>query len=122
MKIADAILKTQQEEIDRMLDWRDEWFGASQLDPDASADLGLSMDDMGMHETEPGFETATDVNSAFATMMVDHHEGAIAMAELALDRADHPEIRTLAQAIIDAQQTEIEAMTPLVDPDSMNHG
>ena len=55
-------------------------------------------------------------------MMVDHHEGAIAMAELALDRADHPEIRTLAQAIIDAQQTEIEAMTPLVDPDSMNHG
>ena len=50
VKIADAILKTQQEEIDRMLDWRDEWFGASQLDPDASADLGLSMDDMGMHK------------------------------------------------------------------------
>jgi uncharacterized protein (DUF305 family) len=121
--IADAILRTQQAEIESMLDWREEWFGSSELDPRAGDALGLSMDDMGMTEMEPDFASADDVNTAFATMMVAHHEGAVAMAELALDRADHAEIGTLARAIIDAQKAEIEAMRPLAGDDTgMGHG
>jgi uncharacterized protein (DUF305 family) len=39
-------------------------------------------------------------------MMMDHHEGAIAMGELALDRAQHEEIKQLAEQMIEAQSRE----------------
>ncbi|MBK9741355.1 MAG: DUF305 domain-containing protein [Actinobacteria bacterium] len=44
---------------------------------------------------------------AFATQMIDHHQLAIDMAKVAEDRADRPEIKTLAAAIITAQEQEI---------------
>lgn len=46
----------------------------------------------------------------FIDMMTPHHESAMAMAEVALERAEHPELAELAQEIIDAQQAEIEQM------------
>ncbi|CAD5953559.1 hypothetical protein PCC9214_02712 [Planktothrix tepida] len=46
----------------------------------------------------------------FTVMMIPHHEGAIAMADLALQRSQHPEILTLAQFIKDSQTREIEKM------------
>ena len=42
--------------------------------------------------------------------MVPHHQGAIAMAELALRKARRPEIRALAQRIISSQSQEIGQM------------
>lgn len=42
----------------------------------------------------------------FIVMMIPHHEGAIAMAELARSRARHPEIRALAEGIISSQSRE----------------
>ena len=47
-------------------------------------------------------------DAAFVDSMVPHHEGAVEMAEVALDSAEREEIRTLAQEIIDAQRAEIE--------------
>lgn len=47
---------------------------------------------------------------AFLEQMIVHHEGAVEMAEAALERAQHQEIRDLAQAIITAQQQEIAQM------------
>lgn len=46
----------------------------------------------------------------FIVMMIPHHEGAIAMADLALERSQRSEIRTLAQSIKDTQSREIEQM------------
>src|SRR3990167_7337994 len=40
----------------------------------------------------------------FITQMIPHHEGAIEMARLALEKSERPEIRSLAQGIIEAQQ------------------
>ena len=42
----------------------------------------------------------------FIVMMIPHHDGAIAMAELALRRAQHPEIKLLAQRIKTSQSAE----------------
>lgn len=42
--------------------------------------------------------------------MVPHHESAVAMAEVARRRAEHPEIRQLAHAIVSAQKREIDQM------------
>jgi uncharacterized protein (DUF305 family) len=46
----------------------------------------------------------------FIDAMVPHHQGAIDMAEVALQNAEHPEIRTLATNIISAQEAEIEQL------------
>jgi uncharacterized protein (DUF305 family) len=51
-----------------------------------------------------------EFDKAFIEEMIVHHEGAVAMAELALTNAKHKEIRTLANAIISAQTTEISQM------------
>lgn len=46
----------------------------------------------------------------FVVMMIPHHQGAVAMADLALSRARHPEIKQLATAIRTVQTQEIEEM------------
>ncbi len=55
-------------------------------------------------------QTAGTIDKHFIEQMVPHHEGAIAMANLALQKAKHPEIKTLATAIISAQTSEIQSM------------
>ena len=47
----------------------------------------------------------------FIDMMVPHHESAIAMAEIAQERAEQPELRALADEIVAAQTGEIEQLT-----------
>ena len=47
----------------------------------------------------------------FIDLMISHHQGAIEMAIVAQERAEHPEIRQLAGEIIAAQQPEIVEMT-----------
>jgi len=51
-----------------------------------------------------------NIDKRFIEEMIPHHEGAIAMAELALERSDRPEILNLARGIIEAQQKEIVEM------------
>jgi uncharacterized protein (DUF305 family) len=53
---------------------------------------------------------AQSTDGAFITEMIPHHESAIEMAEVAQEQADHPEIKQMADAIIAAQDSEIEAM------------
>lgn len=51
-----------------------------------------------------------EINSHFIEQMIPHHEDAITMANLALTRAEHLEIKTLAGDIIKAQSEEIDQM------------
>jgi len=46
------------------------------------------------------------VDQRFIVMMIPHHDGAIAMAELALTRSKRPEIRALAEQIKTSQREE----------------
>lgn len=50
----------------------------------------------------------------FLRGMVPHHEDAVAMADIALQRAERPEIRQVAQSIKQDQQREIEQMKQLL--------
>ena len=120
VKVADDVLAAQQDEIDRMKEWRAKWFGSAEIDPQGAAALGLSESDMGMQHDADALLDSGDVNTDFAQMMVTHHQGAIEMAELAADRAEHGEIKQLADEIISAQEREIEIMSPHAS--GMNHG
>lgn len=68
--------------------------------PDTRMDGGVS----------PRGETDGSMDAMFIVGMVPHHEDAIEMAELALTRAEHPELKALAQRIIDTQSAEVEQM------------
>lgn len=46
----------------------------------------------------------------FIDGMIPHHQGAVAMAQEALEKSQRPEIKQLAQAIIDAQEKEISEL------------
>lgn len=59
----------------------------------------------------PGSSTAAvDLDQAFIDMMVPHHQAAIEMAKIAQGRAPHPELKTLANEIISAQEGEIKQL------------
>jgi len=55
-------------------------------------------------------KTGDAFDKAFIKEMIMHHEGAVAMAQAALKDAKHPEIKTMANAIISAQTSEINQM------------
>jgi uncharacterized protein (DUF305 family) len=110
VEIADAIIATQQDEIDQMREWRREWFGSADIDPAGADALAMSAEEMGMHHDASALHDAEDVDAMFASMMIDHHLGAVAMARLAEQRSEREEIRRLAREIIDAQEREIEVM------------
>jgi len=61
------------------------------------------------HSTMPN-TSDTPYDARFIDSMIVHHEGAIAMAQQALETTERPEIRQLAEAIVSAQQTEIAQM------------
>jgi uncharacterized protein (DUF305 family) len=54
--------------------------------------------------------TAPDFDVAFVCSMLPHHQGAVEMAQVALDHGSDPWVKMVAQEIIAAQQTEIAEM------------
>ena len=66
----------------------------------------------------PGNET----DAMFVNGMIPHHEGAVEMAKIAQERAEHPETKKLAGEIITAQEKEIATMTPIREKLVKEHG
>lgn len=63
----------------------------------------------GMATSGPAAELP-DLDLAFIDLMTPHHEGAVVMSEIALVRAERPEIVDLARSIIDSQTAEQDQM------------
>lgn len=53
---------------------------------------------------------SNQTDQGFVNDMTPHHTSAISMAKIALTRAQHPEIRSLAKDIVSAQKSEIALM------------
>lgn len=83
------------------------WF----LQPKPSDPIPL-VRDATMKEMTQSLQTKSgdEYDAAFIAQMIDHHEGAVAMAKLSADRAKHDEIKQLANEIVTAQETEISLM------------
>jgi len=99
----------QQKEIDQMKSWRDLWYPRAAVAENtemSGMSTGMNMDGSHMQTMKAGH----DYDVMFIDMMVPHHESAVTMSRAALGTAEHQEIRTLAQQIIDKQTKEIDEM------------
>lgn len=69
--------------------------------------MNMTMNDM---TTALRGKTGDAFDKAFIEMMIDHHQGAVDMANLAKQNAKHAEIKQMADDIIAAQTKEIGQM------------
>jgi uncharacterized protein (DUF305 family) len=133
-ELAGGIITSQDSEIGQMRAWRSQWYGSAETPPlsempmvpgmPGMPDMPMmdmpGMDMSGMGAAMPTMDMAADVESlraapepfdeAFIDTMIPHHQSAIDAARVAQQRAVHQEIRGLADAIIAAQQREIDQM------------
>jgi uncharacterized protein (DUF305 family) len=74
-----------------------------------AADRAFAASETEMHRlmAEASGET---IDQAYIAKMIAHHRGAVAMAEVALRDSRDPEVRRMAQAVVDAQTREIAEM------------
>jgi uncharacterized protein (DUF305 family) len=75
-------------------------------------DMAYQKEMMTAHETMMrdmmAMRSTGDPDKDFVMMMVPHHQGAIDMAEVELKYGKDPQLKKMAQDIIDAQKKEIE--------------
>lgn len=72
-------------------------------------DQAFAASEAEMHEKMAAASGQT-IDQAYVAEMIAHHEGAVAMAEVALRDSRDPEIRRMAQSVVDAQTREIAEM------------
>lgn len=117
VELATEILAAQQPEIDQMTSWLVEW-GAEVPEPgaDAGAHAGHGMAGMLTDEQLADLEAADGpaFDRLFAEGMIEHHAGAIEMAQAVTGSAD-TRVATLADAIIATQQREIDQLQAYLD-------
>lgn len=115
--LAQNIIKAQnREENELMRKWRAAWYPQASETPMAYDSQQNKMMPMSaeqknnmMMQMDLGAADA-DFDLRFMEAMIPHHEGAIAMAKDALNKAQHPEVKQLANDIIASQQAEIDQM------------
>jgi uncharacterized protein (DUF305 family) len=133
------IATAQAQQSGQMYGWLAEW-GLPQAGPEPSmtwmtrpADEGTSHDghgsgDGGAHEPGepmPGLATSEQIaelrslegveaERMFLELMIEHHRGAVEMAEAVLARSDYPVVVSLAEAIVRSQESEIGLMEDML--------
>jgi uncharacterized protein (DUF305 family) len=83
--------------------------GHGQMDHGQMGHGSMDMGSNGMAK-QMVMENGEYSDRAFIDAMVPHHQGAIAMAEVALKNAEHEEIKELSRNIVSTQQSEIEEL------------
>lgn len=115
--LAQNISDSQNSEINQMKVWYKEWYGREVPEGDdvmsghgmmekSSLHMGMMGNDTDMSR----LETANDFDTAFIEEMIPHHQMAVMMAQMLKNGTSRPEMKQLADDIIDAQSTEIDQM------------
>ncbi|MET7911782.1 DUF305 domain-containing protein [Streptomyces avermitilis] len=115
-KLADEIKKAQDPEIKTLSGWLTSW--GEQVPAEGAMEHS-------MHGAGGGMMTAEEMDklknssgkafdTAFMEMMINHHEGAVAMAKTEKADGSFPDAKTMADAIITSQTAEITRMNDLL--------
>lgn len=105
-RLAETIISTQTAEIEFLR--RAEQRLAKQGVETGS--LGMMDHEMGMGGDVQSLSSADPFDKAFMEMMIEHHEGAVAMAKIEVADGSDPDLQALAEDIIVAQEQEISEM------------
>lgn len=113
--LAERVLAAQQPEIELMNSWLEDWG----IDPDMGGMEGMDHGNSGMMSDEDMAElegaSGAEASSLFLEQMIQHHKGAVEMAEDELANGQNAGALDLAQRIIDDQSAEITEMQGLLD-------
>ncbi len=104
--LAEEIISAQRAEVELFGKIREREYGSAESTMEMNEQ---DMEAMGMSDTQK-LAQADPFDKAFIDEMIPHHESAIAMAEVARQRTQDPEIREIAVGIVSAQNQEIEQM------------
>jgi uncharacterized protein (DUF305 family) len=125
IELADQIKNAQGPEIEQMQRWLDEW-GNPPMPPMPSGDM-----DMPGHGDMPGMSggmgmmseedmtalrnaQGVDASKLFLTQMIEHHQGAITMAQNEIRDGQYQPAVAMARSIVDSQQQEINTMNGIL--------
>jgi uncharacterized protein (DUF305 family) len=111
-RLATSVKAAQDPEIQTMSRWLSAWGAPTMGDEHAGHDMEGMMSEEDMAAL--GEAKGEAFNTMWLTMMIEHHEGAVTMAEGVLTTTSNAEVTSLAKAIIEAQQAEIATMRQLV--------
>jgi uncharacterized protein (DUF305 family) len=111
-QLYENIHKSQSEQIEQMQEWRKEWYPDAGQPPEmmGNEQTGNMMGNGMMGGSMQGMMGSNALDVMFIKMMIPHHQMALDMSDEALSKAEHPELRDLAQKIRDEQSSEIELM------------
>jgi uncharacterized protein (DUF305 family) len=97
-QFAQNVIMVQDGEITQMQVWRNNWY------PDLAITAGNGMDTGNMIVSS---DDSVSYDIRWIDAMISHHRAAVTMAQAALTKAEHADIKNLAQAVIDMQSAEI---------------
>jgi uncharacterized protein (DUF305 family) len=123
--LATDILLTQENQIGQMLGWLTIWGLPATGSQPLMAWMGHAatapMPGMATPEELANLErlSGSAADAEFLRLMIQHHRGAIPMAEAALERSGNTQVRTFARSIIAAQSADIAAMEDLLRRDEI---
>jgi uncharacterized protein (DUF305 family) len=121
-QLANQIKAAQGPEIQQMQGWLKQW-GNPSMPPMSSGSMPMPSGDMGM----PGMSSgqgmmseqdmaalqnalAVEASKLFLTQMIQHHEGAIVMAQTEIKDGHYRAAVDMSRSIVTSQQQEIETM------------
>lgn len=114
-RLAEDIRAAQQPEIETMQGWLSEW-GAPAMAGHGDGEGHGSMDGMLTEEQMNELREADTARAEelFLRGMIEHHDGAVTMAENVKKNGTDPRVQRLADEIIQTQQVEIDTMEQLL--------
>jgi uncharacterized protein (DUF305 family) len=127
VSLANAIKAAQGPEIQKMQGWLTDWGVQTTTTPptgmpNMSNMPGHDMGDMGgsgmMSEQDmAALQNAQGVEASrlFLTQMIQHHKGAITMAQTEVDNGQYAPAVEMARSIISSQQKEIDTMQQILN-------
>ena len=113
--LAARIRAAQDPEIDQMTAWLDDWGASIVMDTSDGHDMSSMAGMMSVEQMDALAQaTGAEFDRLWLEMMIEHHEGAIVMAEEAAADGTNADVLALAAEIIATQQAEIDEMRALL--------
>ncbi len=109
--LATEIKEAQVPEIEQLSAWADQW-GIDQMSG-MNHSMGGMMSDSDMQDLDAA--EGAEAERLFLSQMIEHHTGAIEMAQTEIDDGQNPDAIEMAEGIVATQEDEISRMRTLLD-------